>query len=297
VEVRLPLLAARGEQLSISLPLPPLGRVPPGFVYVPAGRFLSGTAVDEEVRRFYEAAPLHSIETGSYLIARQEVTFGEWLVWLRALPAAERAARLPGVQQSPSTPGAELRLSQGPDGRFRLMLKPGEDTLSAAEGELIRYPRRTLHPQGDWLRFPVTGISADDAEAYTAWLRAAGRLPTARVCTEREWERAARGADGRAFPTGADLPLEAANLDATHGRGSQGPDEVGSHPASRSVFGVDDLAGGAWELTRSSLGDGEYILRGGSFFHERINAQSANRNVLEKSWRDATVGLRLCADL
>jgi formylglycine-generating enzyme required for sulfatase activity len=59
---------------------------------------------------------------------------------------------------------------------------------------------------------------------------------------------------------------------------------------------VDDLAGGAWELTRSSVVRGDYVLRGGSFFHDRTTAQTANRNVTQRTWRDAAVGVRLCAD-
>ena len=81
----------------------------------------------------------------------------------------------------------------------------------------------------DWLRMPVSAISFEDAQAYVAWLSHTGRVPGARLCDEREWERAARGADARAFPGGAALEQDDANFDRTYGRiaAGFGPDEVG----------------------------------------------------------------------
>jgi formylglycine-generating enzyme required for sulfatase activity len=76
-----------------------------------------------------------------------------------------------------------------------------------------------------------------------------------------------------------------------------GPDEVGSHPASASPFGVLDLSGNAYEWTSSVFSPGERVARGGSFFHDQKTAQVVNRSVTIASLRDATVGLRVCADV
>ena len=65
--VRWPFVMGRGETLSPSLALP--AAVPDGFVYVPAGRFLFGTANDE-MRNFDASTPLHPRTTGAFLIAR-----------------------------------------------------------------------------------------------------------------------------------------------------------------------------------------------------------------------------------
>jgi len=129
-----------------------------------------------------------------------------------------------------------------------------------------------------------------------AWLRSSGKVAGARLCSELEWERAARGADGRPFPNGSDLSPGDANIDDTHGKESLGPDEVGSHPASRSPFALDDTSGNAFEWVRSWLNPGEYLVRGGSYFHDRKTAQLTNRSVSVSSTRDATLGLRVCAD-
>src|SRR5205814_1095938 len=98
VAVRFPLVIARGERVSVRLVLPPAGTVPDGFVYVPEGRFLFGSSADEGLRRgFFDTVPLHEVRTGAYLIGRHEVTFAEWIEFLRALPPAERANRLPSA--------------------------------------------------------------------------------------------------------------------------------------------------------------------------------------------------------
>ena len=148
-------------------------------------------------------------------------------------------------------------------GTWTLRFQPGGVPYTVRLGERLRYAKRDRRVEQDWLRFPVTGISFEDAEAYASWLDRTGRVPGARLCTELEWERAARGEDGREFPHGDSLAPDDANVDLTYGKepGGFGPDEVGSHPASRSPFGVDDLAGNAWEWTRSSLEPGK---RGGA---------------------------------
>jgi formylglycine-generating enzyme required for sulfatase activity len=106
--------------------------------------------------------------------------------------------------------------------------------------------------------------------------------------------RAARGADGRSYPTGPTIELGDANFDATHGYALMGPDEIGSHPNSVSVYGVHDLVGNAYEWARTATGDG-YVAMGGSFFHDRLTANLANRNLTVPSLRVAVVGMRLCA--
>jgi formylglycine-generating enzyme required for sulfatase activity len=145
----------------------------------------------------------------------------------------------------------------------------------------------------------VIGIDAEDAEAYAAWVATTRRVPGARLCRETEWERAARGADGREFPHGALLAPDDANFDETYDKrpDAMGPDEVGSHPASRSPFGVDDMAGNAVEWTTSSLVPGDYVVRGGSYFHDQKTSRTVNRTVVVPTLRDATLGVRLCADL
>ncbi len=294
--VHAPVRLERGERFALSVDLPAAERVPEGFAYVPPGRFLFGTKADEAQRRsFFKTVPIHPVETRGYLIARHETTWADWIKFLDALSRVERARYVPRLARF----SGALKLQQDPGGRWRLTLQPASRSYSARAGEVMTYPGRKTAASQDWLNLPVSGISWDDAQAYTAWLARTGRLPRARLCEETEWERAARGADDREYPHGDELGPEDANFDETYGKEplSFGPDAAGSHPASRSPFGVDDMVGNVWEWTSSALVAGERLVRGGSFYHDRNSSRSTNREVPEPALRDLTVGMRVCASV
>jgi formylglycine-generating enzyme required for sulfatase activity len=236
---------------------------------------------------------MHEVTTSAYLIARHEVTFGEWIQFLDALPPAERQRRTP----SAVSPRGALALRQLPDGAWQLTLRPTIHTYQARQGEPIRYLQRDRRAVQDWSRLPVAALSFDDAEAYAAWLDATGRVPGARLCDEHEWERAARGADGRNFPSGNALSPDDADFDNTYGRRplAYGPDEVGAHPRSRSPFGIDDMAGNVWEWVRSVGQPNEIVYRGGSWYQGQTTSRSANREVGERTQRHPFHGVRMCA--
>jgi formylglycine-generating enzyme required for sulfatase activity len=293
--VRYPVLLARGERFDADVPL--LRREPDGFVYVPAGRFLFGDPRSaEELRAFHSTVPMHERRIDGFLIARHETTYADWLVYLAALPADERVRRLPG---DTGFQGG-VKLSQE-DGGWVLALQPSasSDATTAREGDLLRYAERDRRAAQDWSRFPVAGISWDDANAYVAWLRTSGRVAGARLCREDEWERAARGADARMYSHGDVLEPDDANFDRTYERRTHafGPDEVGSHLASRSPFGIDDLVGNVFEMTHSVLEAGGAVARGGAYYFDDPSATVTNRLLIEPNLRNPTLGFRVCADL
>lgn len=282
-----PVVLPRGGHVRLALDMPET--VPTGYIYVPAGPFLFGSSADEDARiSFFQTVPMHLRATAAYLIARDETTIADWIEFVAARPAGEQAGLMP------DQPGkATGSIVIAPDrGHWRIALHPMQRTYAAAWGEPIEYPGRASHVRQDWRRFPILGISAVDAETYAAWLDHTGRLPGARLCSELEWSHAARGADGRSYPSGEQVAD--ANVDVTYGRDGMGPDEVGSHPASVSPFGVDDMSGNAFEWTTGERGAG-YVARGGSYYNDRKTANLTNRYVLDKSVRDPTLGMRVCA--
>jgi len=293
--VRLPFEVQRGERVDLEVTLPPAASVPEGFVYVPPGEFWFGDS-DEILRaQFFDTVPLHRRKTDGYLIARNETTYGEWIQFLDTLPAAQRARHAPNV--STAIRGFLLLKDVSPG--WELTFQPLTQRYVAKAGEAVTYVGRNRRVRQDWLRFPVAGISPADANQYAAWLDSTGRVPGARLCTEMEWERAARGADTRLFPHGDDLEADDANHDVTYGRvdSAYGPDMVGSHPASRSPFGVDDMAGNIWELVASSLKPDQVVIRGGSYYFKPVNCRISNREPVPPTFRDATAGIRICSSL
>ena len=296
VPVDLPLVLSRGEQARVHLTLP--AAVPRGTVYIPPGCSLLGSADAEEVREFLRSVPLRRVcLRQGYLIGRTEVTMGEWVEYLDTLPARAPARHLLEKPSFGNSGALVLQPLPGGDWSFSLHLVSGA-VLTARAGEPLRYPGRTHRGTVDWRRLPLTGISTEDAAGYLAWLDRSGRLPGARLCSEYEWERAARGADERRYPHGSRLQPDDANIDVTYGRRPDafGPDEVGSHPASASPFGVLDTAGNAFEPTQPQARDlGGIVLRGGAWYFEQVGALVTNRQAGTPTMRDVVVGLRVCA--
>ena len=294
--IRYPVVVRRGESLPFDVTLPLTTALPADFVYVPAGRFLYGSAGDEDLRRgFYGTVPLHEVHTDAYLIAVHETTYADWIAFLDALAPEQQALRIPGgdaaaFQQAPG-------LHRLDDGTWQLTVMVGGERQTVRAGERVKRSARSIRATQDWLRLPVTGVHWEDGQAYMDWLDRSGRVPGARYCTEFEWERATRGADGRPFPTGDRIFADEANFDETYAReaAAMAPDEVGSFPASESPVGLQDTMGNVYELAAPPRASDEKVARGGAFFFGSLSGRAMNRNVVGPDFRDGTLGLRVCA--
>jgi serine/threonine-protein kinase len=110
------------------------------------------------------------------------------------------------------------------------------------------------------------GVSFFDAEMYAAWLAKKEGRPY-RLPTEHEWEKAARGADGRFFPWGNGFDPSFCKM-ALSRPGRPQPEPVGSFPVDESVYGMRDAAGAIREWCDSFFDPGRETrtLRGGAWY-------------------------------
>ncbi|WP_329729484.1 bifunctional serine/threonine-protein kinase/formylglycine-generating enzyme family protein [Archangium sp.] len=294
--VELPVLLTRGRLEKLRLELP--SRVPDGYVYIPPGCSLTGSAEPELVRKFMGSAPLHPrcLEQG-YLIGRTEVTLGDWLAYLDGSLDEARQRRV--LAEIRKDMGEAFTPRKRPDGSWSFSLQlESKEVLTAREGEPIRYPGRRHRREQDWRRFPLTGVNLADVEGYLQWLDHSGKLPGARLCSELEWTRAARGADDRKHPHGNHFQKDDDNIDETYDRqeNAMGPDEVDAHPASVSPFGLLGMAGNVMEMTRAMTPDSQGpLLRGGAWYYSEVGTLIANRQAITPATRDSRVGVRVCA--
>jgi formylglycine-generating enzyme required for sulfatase activity len=241
-----------------------------GFVEVPGGPFTMGSdqATDPlafDIERWSGAERQGTVDVPTFYIARYEVTVAQYAAFVR-----ESGHRV------------------------------------ADPGALAGRPN-----------FPVVSVAWTDALAYARWLEAAltrwngTPAPLARLLeegwhatlpTEAQWEKAARGPDGRIFPWGDEPRAERANYQGP------GPTRVGAFPCPECPFGLADMSGNVWEWTRSPYQpypydpaddaanlevDALWVMRGGSFADGPQNVRAAVRGGADPGARRPFIGFRV----
>ena len=220
------------------------------LVAIPAGHFWMGSDPPEGNA---DEHPRRWTATGAFELCRTQVTNAEFA------PFVERGYADRGLW---SDAGWEWRCALAVD-RPRFF---GDPAWRAYEG-----------PQQ-----PVVGVSFHEAEAFARSLSL--RLPS-----EAEWERGARGEDGRRFPWGD--TFVAANAHFRGGVRHTLP--VGSLPGGASPHGLLDCAGNVWEWCSDLYGPGLRAARGGGWNAHPPQLRCANRNAWPEAARFSNIGLRL----
>jgi formylglycine-generating enzyme required for sulfatase activity len=176
--------------------------------------------------------------------------------------------------------------------------------LQATDHELPQLWRRA-RPLGGRDDHPVVGVSWHDAIAYCDWLSEVTGKPYC-LPSEAEWEKGARGTDGRIYPWGDEWDPARCN---TWEAGTGDTTPAGAYPAGASFYGLFDMAGNVLEWTRSlyraypydpkdgreDLDSGSRrVLRGGSFLDvaKLVRCACCIRDV--PSNRDGVKGFRVC---
>ncbi len=169
------------------------------------------------------------------------------------------------------------------------------DRREVTRGEFFRFLQDMgeagAPPSAGEEALPATGVSWEQACRYASHV--GKRLPTA-----DEWEKAARGTDGRPYPWGRLPSVSAANV------GTGAAARVGGTPGDESPFGCMDMAGNVAEWTstpRSGASGGERVVKGNSFLH-RHSAEGIDLDHLARRSREVEqaahpfLGLRCAKD-
>ncbi|MEQ1911506.1 MAG: SUMF1/EgtB/PvdO family nonheme iron enzyme [Vicinamibacterales bacterium] len=173
----------------------------------------------------------------------------------------------------------------------------------AARGITPSHPQ-TLGPRAD---HPVVYVSWNEALQYCQWLDHELLDDGCHVSlpSEAEWEKAARGTDGRTYPWGEGIDPQRANYSASKlGTTSA----VGSFSRWASPYGAQDMSGNVWEWTRSLVkpypydpsdgredlkADGLRVVRGGSFRYDETYLRAASRNYYDPGIQSNYLGFRV----
>lgn len=176
----------------------------------------------------------------------------------------------------------EVRVSE-----YRKCVESGTCSAPASdEGCNWNLPDRDEHP--------VNCVDWRQARSYCGWV--GKRLPT-----EIEWEKAARGSDGRRYPWGnseASCDHAVISTSGAAGCGADSTWPVASRSMGRSPFGLFDMAGNVLEWTNDAAGSSadERVARGGSWRSAARPVRASSRDWLPAGMRDASVGFRCAQD-
>ena len=253
----------------------------PAVVEVPAGPFIAGSDAEERERAYGldEAAYGHSVtrEQGWYEgeRTRAEAQTAAYAITVTPITNRQYAAFIRATRHRPPNVGRRTWDAYG-------FVHPYAGTRDFAW--------KSRRPPAGREDHPVVLVSQSDAEAYAAWLSrrtgAKWRLPT-----ELEWEKAARGTDGRYFPWGNEFDPSRLN---SHDAGPFDTLPAGSFPAGASPFGVLDAAGQVFEWTATAAGPGRAIVKGGSWDDRGCGVcRPAARHARPAGVRHILIGFRL----
>jgi serine/threonine protein kinase len=232
--------------------------------------------------------------------------------------AAPKVVELPKTISTPtgemvSVPSGEFRFGENKQvASLPAYYIDKTEVSNAAYSQFCQATSRPLpeHFPGNQPNLPVVFVNIDDAREFARW--AGKRLPN-----DLEWEKAARGTDGRTYPWGNVSEISRAN---TNNSGKFLPDSadllrpVDSFPSGASPYGALQMVGNAWELVDKRRappsdpspfktlkppmqpGEAWYMIRGESAWESLVDNAIWDSNAVPERWKDLRVGFRCAKD-
>ncbi|MFO0758548.1 MAG: bifunctional serine/threonine-protein kinase/formylglycine-generating enzyme family protein [Byssovorax sp.] len=236
-DVRYPVLLARGDHHRADVNLYTDAEIGADFIYIPGGRFVAGGDVQAP-----STLPRMEVDLPDFAIARFPVTFREYCAFLDALQVHD-------PEQARRRAPHDLRGSEGYAARL------GADGKWEPRDVIIEGEARKMFPieEGHLWNVPVPLVDWFDAVAYCRW-RSEVAGAEIRLPLELEWEKAARGVDGRAHPWGDHFDPTFCLMRSSRPFLPQ-IEPVGTFAVDSSPYQVRDMAGGMREWMADVYGE------------------------------------------
>ena len=247
------------------------------MVRIPAGEFKMGTSGNSASEK------QHTVNLDEYLIGKYDVTNVQFAAFVKAT----------GYKTTAEKEGSGYAY----DG----------SSWADTKGADWQHPKGPNSDLGGKDNHPVVLVSWDDAVAFCAWAKQASGQQV-QLPTEAQWEKAARGTDGRIYPWGNEAPN--ANL-LNFNMNVKDTTAVGKYsPAGDSPYGLADMAGNVWQWTADWYSDTYYgsspasnpqgpttgsgrVVRGGGWYSNSSDARAAYRSWNEPSLPNDDSGFRV----
>ena len=206
----------------------------------------------------------------------------------RSVPELHEVVTVPAGVYRLGEPGEERDVAVGPVGIGRYpVVNAHVRAFVAATARPVGRALAARLAAAQLADHPATEVTFADALAFCAW--AGARLPTG-----AEWEAAARGNDGRAWPWGETFdPDRCACAEAAHGWTAP----VAAHPGGAAPCGAEQMAGNVWEWVADPPdADGWRVVRGGSYLDHAWGVRASRPLSADPDRATPTTGFRIAVD-
>ena len=263
------------------------------FVFIPSGEYIAGSDPTEREFAYRISADALADDAEAIAQAEQQLRDRRWF-------------EFEPEQETRSRPDFCIRQNLVTNADYQAFIAATGHSEPGITAEAYQEQGFLVHPYADVAPYrwhdgqfpsgradhPVVLVSYNDAIAYANW-RGEQDGHTYRLPTAEEWEKAARGTDGRYFPWGNDWQDDATNWAQSGGLQTSA---IATYPLSRSIYSVEDMAGNVFEFTstlNTERSPAEAIMKGCSWDDLPGFCRAAYRHDRPVTSRHILFGFRL----